>query len=217
MRPLAEQCGTEAAVDPRVTKSRARVLASAVEILREEGLAGLTIEAVAARSGVAKTTIYRQFSDRDELHFGALQSVACAPELPFTDDVVSDVVTFCSGLNRILRDGVAGAVLASAIDGAERSESLAALTHEFGVQRRFGLTSRLRAAQKAGELAADADLDLLISQLVGPLFMRRFISRQPASANFVGRHVTALLTPLVCSTRVSHASRARDARARSQR
>jgi len=217
MRPLTEQGCTEAAEDPRVTKSRARVLASAVEILRDEGLAGLTIEAVAARSGVAKTTIYRQFTDRDELHFAALQSVVCSPELPFTDDVVSDVVTYCCGLNRILREGPAGSVLASAIDGAERSESLAALTHEFGAQRRFGLTSRLRAAQKAGELAADADLDMLISQLVGPLFMRRFISRQSASASFVGRHVTALLTPLVCSTRASHASHGRNARSRSPR
>ena len=217
MRPHTEQGCTEAAEDPRVAKSRARVLAAAVEILHAEGLAGLTIESVAERSGVAKTTIYRQFTDRDELHFAALQSVACSPELPFTDDLIRDVVTFCCGLNRLLREGVAGAVLASAIDGAERSESLAALTHEFGVQRRFGLTSRLRAAQKAGALAADADLDVLISQLVGPLFMRRFISRQPASANFVGRHVTSLLTPLVCSTRVSHASHGRGARARSPR
>ena len=217
MRPHTEQACAEANEDPRVTKSRSRVLAAAVDILHEEGLAGLTIEAVAARSGVAKTTIYRQFSDRDALHFAALQSVACSPELPFTDDVVSDVTNFCCGLNRILRDGVAGAVLASAIDGAERSESLAALTHDFGVQRRVGLTSRLRAAQKVGELAADADLDVLISQLVGPLFMRRFISRQPASANFVSRHVTALLTPLLCSGRVSPASHTRDERVRSIR
>ena len=61
--------------DPRRAKSRARVLASAVELLREEGLSGLTIEAVAARSGVAKTTIYRQFADRDELHLSAVHSV----------------------------------------------------------------------------------------------------------------------------------------------
>ncbi len=123
------------------------MLASAVEILRDDGLAGLTIEAVAARSGVAKTTIYRQFSDREELHVAAVQSVACAPNLPFTDDLVSDVIVFCCGLNRLLREGVAGAVMPTALDGAERSEPLAALLHEFGVQRRHGLTGRLRAAQ----------------------------------------------------------------------
>lgn len=191
------------ATDPRVTKSRARVLETAVAILREEGLAGLTIEAVAARSGVAKTTIYRQFSDREELHIAAVQSVACAPELPFTDDLIGDVTAYCCGLNSLLREGVAGAVLPTAMDGAERSESLAALIHEFGVQRRFGLTSRLRAAQKAGTLNSDADVDLLISQLVGPLFFRRFISRQPATAGFVGRHVAAVLRPLVCGTSAS--------------
>ena len=88
MRPLNEQQCAEAAEDPRVTKSRVRVLAAAVEILHAEGLAGLTIEAVAARSGVAKTTIYRQFTDREELHFAALQSVACSPELPDRKSVV---------------------------------------------------------------------------------------------------------------------------------
>ncbi|CAN5540193.1 TetR/AcrR family transcriptional regulator [soil metagenome] len=187
---------------------------AAVEVLHADGLAGLSIEAVATRSGVAKSTIYRQFRDREELHFAALQSVVVAPELPFSDDLVADVTAFCCGLNRHLRDGVAGSVLPTAMDGAERSESLAALVHEFGVQRRIGLISRLRAAQKAGELDADADLDLLISQLVGPVFFRRFISRQPASANFVTRHVAVLLNPLV---RPSVASRGRDARSRLSR
>ena len=176
------------------------MLAAAVAILREEGLAGLTIEAVAARSGVAKTTIYRQFTDREALHVAAVQSVACAPELPFTEDLISDAVVFCCGLNRLLREGIAGAVMPTAMDGAERSPSLAALLHDFGVQRRRGLTSRLRSAQKDGKLDAAADVDLLISQLVGPLFFRRFISRQPASAAFVARHVTAVLRPLVRST-----------------
>ncbi len=187
---------------------------AAVEILHADGLAGLSIEAVAARSGVAKSTIYRQFRDSEELHLAALQSVVVAPELPFTDDLVADVTAFCCGLNRLLRDGVAGSVLPTAMDGAERSESLAALVHEFGVQRRFGLTSRLRAAQKAGELDAEAELDLLISLLVGPIFFRRFISRQPASAKFVAHHVAVLLNPLV---RPAVASLARDERSLSPR
>lgn len=212
--PRTELAPTEPVEDPRRAKSRARVLEAAIEILHAEGLAGLTIEAVAARSGVAKTTIYRQFTDREELHFAALRSVACTPDLPSTDDLVGDVTTYCCGLNRFLREGIAGAVLPTAMDGAERSSSLAALVHEFGVQRRFGLTSRLRAAQKTGDLDADADVDLLISQLVGPLFFRRFISRQPATASFVGRHVAAVLTPVVSG---QASLRERDERSRSVR
>jgi hypothetical protein len=46
-------------------------------------------------------------------------------------------------------------------------------------------------------LAADADLDQLCSQLVGPLFYRRFISRQPTSPAFVHRLVRGVLTPLL--------------------
>ncbi|MFM2076185.1 MAG: hypothetical protein RJA49_75, partial [Actinomycetota bacterium] len=54
-------------IDPRCTRSQQRVLVAAVALLREDGLAGLTFEAVAARSGVAKTTIYRHFVDRAAL------------------------------------------------------------------------------------------------------------------------------------------------------
>ena len=77
--------------DPRRARSRARVLEAAVAILGEDGQPGLTIEAVAARSGVAKTTIYRQFADRDELHVAAVHSVAPTMPMPTTDDLQADV------------------------------------------------------------------------------------------------------------------------------
>ena len=67
------------------------VLAAAVELLRDEGAAGLTIEAVAERSGVAKTTIYRQFADREEMHLAAVQSVASQVVVPHSGDLLADV------------------------------------------------------------------------------------------------------------------------------
>jgi AcrR family transcriptional regulator len=189
--------------DPRRAKSRARVLAAAVQLLRDEGLPGLTMDAVAARSGVAKTTIYRQFENRDELHLAAIHSVSCSIAMRHTDDLVGDVTEFCVGLNRQLRTGDFGALLPTGFDGAERSVTLARMVHSAGVQRRATLLDRLRSAQRDGVLGGEVDLDLLNSQLVGPLFYRRFMSRQPAAAAWVGRLVQSALTPLLCATSAS--------------
>ena len=166
-------------------------------MLREEGFAGLSIEAVAARSGVAKTTIYRQFADRDELHLAAVQSVGCRVPLEYSATLIADVTAYCVGLNQMLRGSDFGALLSTAVDGAERSESFAGMMHDFGVERRALLGQRLRAAVSDETLPADVDLDVLTSQLVGPLFYRRFISRQPTGPAFVGRHVSLILSPLV--------------------
>lgn len=194
-----EALSTAAYEDPRRAKSRARVLAAAVELLREDGLSGLTIEAVAARSGVAKTTIYRQFADRDELHLSAVHSVGCQVPVAYTADLIADITSFCTGLNMVLRDSDFGALLSTALDGAERSESFAGMMHDIGAQRRQLLNDRLRSAVGDGTLPRDTDLEVTTSQLVGPLFYRRFISRQATGPAFVGRLVSSVLNPLLAT------------------
>jgi len=69
-------------VDPRIARSRAKLLAAATDLLVESGPRGVTVDAVAERSGVAKSTLYRHWSSRDELlvavmrcHVPEMQSV----------------------------------------------------------------------------------------------------------------------------------------------
>lgn len=184
-------------IDPRCTRSQQRVLASAVVILREHGLPGLTFEAVAAHSGVAKTTIYRHFPDRAALHLAAVESVGPSSLMPCTDDLVDDLVQFLTGLNRTLHHSDFGHILLTALDGAERNPDLRELAAEAGAQRRRLMADRLRQAQDAGRFDSEADLDLVCSQLVGPLFYRRFISRQRTSETFVAALVRGVITPLL--------------------
>ena len=153
-----------------------------------------------------------QFADRDELHLSAVHSVGRHLAISYSSDLISDVTSFCVGLNGLLRTSDFGAVLSTAMDGAERSEPFAGLMHDVGAQRRRVLNDRLRAAVTDGILAGDTDLDVVASQLVGPLFYRRFISRQATSSAFVGRLVSSVLAALVTPSR---ASTSRDARSRS--
>lgn len=181
-------------IDPRLIRSRDRILSVAAEILRSCGAVGLTIDAVAARSGVAKTTIYRQFADRDELHMAVIDSIEPAPSIGAEGDLLTDVRTWTHEMVGKLRSAGFGLV-PSMIEAAERSERAAELARACSEQRRAVLVERIARAIQEGELPAGTDVDVLVGQLVGPLFYRRFISRQELSAAFVDRLVDDVLGP----------------------
>ena len=65
----------ETSADPRVLRSKAAVLRATAELLVEQGSAGVTIEGIAERSGVAKTTIYRHWRSRSQLVFAGFESL----------------------------------------------------------------------------------------------------------------------------------------------
>ncbi len=179
--------------DPRRARSRARVVAAAADLLREHGVHGLTIEAVAARSGVAKTTIYRHFRGREELHVAAMDSAALPIEIATTPDLVADLTAFCLSLNEMVHSPELAVLFATGVEGAERSPELAATLARDGERRRAAVVARLEQGVRSGELAGDTDIEVLHGQLVGAIFFRRFISRQPTDGAFVARHVAAAL------------------------
>jgi hypothetical protein len=114
-----------------------------------------------------------------------------------TDDLIADITAYCQGLAAKLRDGDFGGLLCTAVDGSERSPSLSATMREVSAGRRRAMQQRLKTAVAAGRLPAGTDVELLAGQLVGPIFYRRFFSREPIGPAFVARHVAAALTPLV--------------------
>ena len=165
--------------DPRVVRSRACILAAAVRALEEEGASGVTIEGVAARAGVAKTTVYRLWADRNELLVAAFEQLSERPVVEATADLRADVTGIVVALLRALRDDPASRMLPALMDRAERDDRLGALCGEFGVRRRAALIERLQRGVAEGEIVAGTDVELLAAQLVGPVFYRRFVARQP--------------------------------------
>ncbi|MDO8105643.1 TetR/AcrR family transcriptional regulator [Isoptericola sp. b441] len=95
--------------DPRVVRSRAAVLAAATQLLATDGVAGTTIEAVAARSGVAKTTIYRHWPDQRALVRDAFGVALPMPAAPDTGTLAGDLLALATGLARALADSPADA------------------------------------------------------------------------------------------------------------
>src|SRR5262249_13110921 len=153
-----------------------RVLAATVELLREGGLAGVSVDDVCRRSGVAKTTIYRHWPSAPELFLAACATLGEKPVAPDTGDLQRDI----GEVLRQVADGIArssGAVVwPSILAAAQRDRRVADLLSE--VQARFSepLETLIAAAQARGLLPKAIPASELVAQLLGPLYYRRWFS-----------------------------------------
>jgi AcrR family transcriptional regulator len=159
-------------------RSEDAILRAVLDLVAEHGVSGLTVDAVAARAGVGKQTIYRHWGSRARLIHTAISCMADVDEIPDTGSLRGDVIALLDQLVAFLARSDAGRVLPSLIDAAERDEELAELRAVNTAQRRATFEHVLRRAIERGELAADVDLELLIDLLAGPFFYRRLVGRR---------------------------------------
>ena len=179
---VAEQDGK--ALDERVRRSRSTVLAATAELLFERGFAGASVDEISRRSGVAKTTIYRHWPTRVDLLRDACSMIGTPQDVPDTESFKADVTALMTNLAQLLRSAKWTSVLPSIIDAAERDADIARMhaTMQRGYSAPFE-TVILRAVVK-GELPKGTDIPMLIAALTGPLFYRRWFSREPLTDAF---------------------------------
>ena len=179
--------------DPRVLRSRAAVLGAALELLAERGIAGTTVEAVTERSGVAKTTIYRQWDSQAALVRDAFASVLRAPADPDTGTLRVDLRELLTGYATALAGSPATGLMFALIDAAERDPGYAEL-HRREAGTRLGVVRAVIArGVRRGELPAGTDPDEVLDLLAGPVFHRRAVSGGPLDAGFAERVVDRVL------------------------
>jgi AcrR family transcriptional regulator len=171
-------------VDPRIERSRMCVLEATADLLREVGYGQLTIEAVAARSGVAKSTIYRHYASKAELVTDAFTAVHArgTAELPPPGPVRGRVVAILTDLACAVDEPQRLACLMPAvIDAAERSSEMAALARRLAEESAAPLVAVLADAVEAGELPPHAEPAVLADALVGPVVLPRLFHRTPVT------------------------------------
>lgn len=182
-----------APVDARIQKSRDRVLASAFEALGESGVGGFSVDEVARRSGVAKTTIYRHWPSREALVLDAASRISAEQEVPDTGSLAGDVTAILSNLGHLLGTARWSSVVPSIVDVAERDPEFAVVHGTIQRGHAAPLREVLERAVARGDLPAKADVAGLVSALVGPLYYRRWFSREPIDDAFVGAVVRGAL------------------------
>ncbi|GAA3248025.1 TetR/AcrR family transcriptional regulator [Dactylosporangium siamense] len=179
--------------DPRVQRSRAAVIATALELLTERGIAATTIEAVSERSGVARTTIYRQWPGQAELVLDAFAAVLRPPADPDTGTLRDDLVELTTGLARALSTGPAAGLMLALMDAAEREPSYAALHRREAELRHAVILDVITRGIRRGELPAGTDPAEVLDLIAGPIFHRRTVSQGTVDPAFAARVVDRVL------------------------
>jgi AcrR family transcriptional regulator len=180
----------------RSEAAREAVLEAADDLLVERGFAGVTIEGIAARAGVAKQTIYRWWNSKSDILFEAL--VLDAEEFftpPDHGDLARDLRDHLSQLATFLAHTDAGAVLRALAGQAQHDPAVAVrFEAEITVRQRERDRAPFLLAQHRGELADETDIDLAIDRLVGPVYYRVLVTRQDVPPEFTDALVEHFLT-----------------------
>lgn len=179
--------------DPRVERSQRVILSAALELLGETGYGGLTVEAVAARAGVGKSTIYRHWPGKLELVEDAVRSLKAGIVCPAGGSVRDRVTGLLQCVATGMADSTWSTCLPAIIDAAERDPEVLAIHRRVSLERRQILIDLLTEGVANGEIAADVDVGLLAECLVGPIMIRRLLLHEPFDPADVPRLVAALL------------------------
>ena len=172
------------------------ILDATVAILEEGGYGRLTIEAVAARAGVGKQTIYRWWPGKATLVLEAYTAVsAVRSPLPDTGDLGDDLLALLLpifALNAVYDRGTAlankGMMAEAQVDPAFR-ETYGRLHAAW----RGPLRDILARGQARGELRAATDLDALVDTILGAAWYRLLLEHAPLDERFA-REIVATVT-----------------------
>ena len=183
---------------PPSLEARRKLLQAARDILMAEGFGRLTVEAVSARSGVGKPTIYRNWANASELAMAALM-----------DDFDPGAPDDSPSLPRALRTQLRTLVSAFATTrGRQIALTLAASDPESEMTKAFRnrviLSSReagrqlVTAAAERGEIAAPAEIDVVLDMIYAPLFYRLLVRHEPLGTDFADALATEVARLLGC-------------------
>ncbi|MFF7653900.1 TetR/AcrR family transcriptional regulator [Streptomyces sp. NPDC007983] len=179
----------------RSEQARQAVLRAADDLLVEKGFAGVTMEGIATRAGVAKQTIYRWWSTKTDVLMDAfLQDVAEDVTQRDSGDLAVDLRDYVRQLARFLSASDAGAVFRALIAQAQHDPAFARdfRSRYLDEQRRRDRVPLERAVQR-GELPSGLDLAAEIDQLMGPVYYRVLVTDEPVGEEFTDRLVDAFL------------------------
>jgi AcrR family transcriptional regulator len=162
---------------PRDTDTDERILRATLEGLATVGYQALSVDEVAAKAGVAKTTIYRRWPTKEELVANCLQERARRESPPPTGDWRDDIRRWVAGLINHVNtpEGKAwNSVLAASYNNPNLGVSFTR-QDDFVVP----LSDALREGVARGELRADLDVDLATDMLAAVVIFRTFLLREP--------------------------------------
>jgi AcrR family transcriptional regulator len=179
---------------PRDAGVEAKVLAAAAAEMRRGGYDGLSIDRVAERAGVAKTTLYRRWSSKAELVAAMVSNLredvpfepSGDPRRDLTDLVIAITTTLTTTPTTLIAD------LAAA---AAREPRVGETVRTLWAERHRAVTAVVAKAQETGVVLDHVSPAVLVDQLVGPLYYRLLITGEPLTPAYAKTLVQSVLGP----------------------
>ena len=157
------------------------ILEAAVDELARVGYGGVTIESVAARAGVGKSTIYRHWPDKLALIADAFETFheQMVPDLS-DRPVRESVELLIRHVAEVVVDSTFSRCIPAMIEGAERDPRVRDFHHRYSAERRQALVELIARGIEDGELGAMVDPELATAAaLLGVIFYRRLMTGEP--------------------------------------
>jgi AcrR family transcriptional regulator len=180
----------------RNARVRKAILEATLKELAVTGYGRMSFEAIAARAGAHKTTLYRNWPTREALIKDALvaRSEHVAP-IPDTGSLREDLIRFGVSMIASITDPEYRAIIRAVASETDTGGALSVAARQFWEERLGQARSLIERGISRGELTADTDPTSMIEGLLGPLYLRLLITRQRLDRRFVERLVDQLLGP----------------------
>jgi TetR/AcrR family transcriptional regulator of autoinduction and epiphytic fitness len=187
---------TRAPTDPRIERSRFVIRRAALDELGQVGYGAFTIESVAARAGVAKSTIYRHWPDKlaliadtfETFHEQMVPSIEAGSPRDRVERLVRHVA-------EVVVDSTFSSCIPALIEGAERDPRVREFHHRYSAERRRTLVAVIAEGIAPGDFSPRLNPELAALALLGPIFYRRLMSGEPFAPDSAGDLVDTVLGP----------------------
>lgn len=170
---------------PRNPALRKKILQAALMLLQKQDLQKVSVEGIAAKAKVGKTTVYRWWPNKSAVIMEAfLETVAPGIRYPQTDDPLADVKRQMQGLVNAYSQPP-GRIFLHLIAQAQFDEELAGELKNYVLDRRSDAKAALKRAVDRDLLRPDIDLEVTLDQLYAPIFYRLLAGYGEVTDDFI--------------------------------
>jgi AcrR family transcriptional regulator len=194
---------------PRDARADRAIIAAALELMAERGVAAVRMDDVAERAGVGKATIYRRYRSKDELVTDAVGSMVNTIEIPDSGSTRADLLILMRQAVELFSGSFAARLMPTLVDEMSRNAELAEVARDrFLSGRRAALRTVFDRGVERGDLDPDLDVELALDVLAGPIFYRLLITGAPIDEPLAEGVVELVLRGFAPHTRRATSSQA---------
>jgi AcrR family transcriptional regulator len=179
---------------PRDAGVEGRVLQAAMAEMRARGYDGMSVDRVAERAGVAKTTIYRRWPTKAELVIAMIAGLRDTVPFEPTADTRRDLTDLATAIVATLTT-LPVTLIADLAAAAAREPRVGESVRALWTERHRAVTAVLAQAQADGRVRSHASPAVLVDQLIGPLYYRLLVTGEPITSVYARELVDSVLGP----------------------